>query len=341
MAIDESDLIAWAAGLCRSAWGIDGRLTPLASERDRIFRVESADGRRLILKFTNPDETPLATDFQTRGLLHAAARDPGLPIPRLVPDREGRVAFRPDTWPFDRPPTARLMTWLDGDLVAHSARSPAQARALGRTLAQLGQALADFDHPGADHYLIWDLVHTSDHRPRLAAVADPAGRALVEAAIDRFDRTTAPALAAVRRQVLHADLTPYNALVDPAAPDRVTGIIDFGDLVRTALVCDVAIAACYLMGDGDDAMALPEALAAGFHAVRPLARDEVLLIAPLMEARHAMTVAITEHHAARVPGNRAYITKNTATAWRGLTTFAGRTPDAWGSRFLHACGMDT
>ncbi len=340
MAIDESDLLTWSAALCRSAWGIDGRLSPLASERDRIFRVESADGRRLILKFTDPNEAPLATDFQTQGLLHAAARDPGLQIPRLVPDREGRVAFRPD-WPFGPPPTARLMTWLDGDLVAHSPKSPAQARALGQALARLGLALAEFDHPGADHYLIWDLVHTSDHRPRLAAVTDPAGRAMVEAAMDRFDRTTAPALAAVRRQVLHADLTPYNALVDPVAPDRVTGIIDFGDMVRTALVCDVAIAACYLMGDGDDAMALPEALAAGFHAVSPLTRDEVLLIAPLMEARHAVTVAITEHHAARVPGNRPYITKNTATAWRGLTTFSGRAPDAWSSRLLHACRMDT
>lgn len=340
MPIDEPELVAWAAALCRSAWGIEGRLATLASERDRIFRVEAADGTRLVLKFTNPDEAPLATDFQTRGLVHAAARDPGLPIPRLVPDRDGRVAFRPD-WPFGPAPTARLMTWLDGDLVAHAPRSPAQARALGHTLARLGLALADFDHPGADHYLLWDLVHTSDHRSKLAAVADPVGRALVDAAMDRFDRATAPALAAVRRQVLHADLTPYNALVDPAAPDRVTGIIDFGDMVRTALVCDVAIAACYLMGDGDDPMTLPAALAAGFHAARPLTRDEVRLIAPLMEARHAMTVAITEDHAARAPGNRAYITKNTATAWRGLTTFARRAPDTWDSRFLHACPMDT
>ena len=45
----------------------------------------------------------------------------------------------------------------------------------------------------------------------------------------------------LRAQVVHNDLAPTNVLVD----DRlaVTGIIDFGDLTRTALICDLAIAA--------------------------------------------------------------------------------------------------
>ncbi len=336
---DATALIERAAELCKSAWGLSGRLTEQASERDHIFRIDADDGRRYTLKLTDPGQDAVATDFQTQALLHVAARDPGLPVPHLVHDRIGRVAFPPD-WDTPVPPTARLLTWLDGELLASAPRGAAQAAALGRALARLGLALAEFDHPGANHHLHWDLRHTAELSPRLHAVSDPVRRALAERAIDRFATNTAPLLDRMRRQVVHADITPYNVLVDATDPARITGLIDFGDMVRTALVCDVAIAACYLMGSGETATELPEALVAAYHEVRPLDQAEVELVAPLMEARHAMAVAITEEHAARRPDNRAYITKNTETAWRGLATLAAYPAAYWRTRFLRACGME-
>ena len=336
---DRSTQVDRAAELCRSAWGLSGRLTELPSERDYIFRIDADDGQRFALKLTDPREDPVATDFQTQALVNIARNDPSLPVPQLVPDRFGRIAFRPD-WDMIEPPTARLLTWLDGDVMAQAPRSAGQAAALGETLARLGLALAPFEHAGADHRIHWDLRHAADVKPRLDAVTDPNRRALAQRAIDQFARNTAPVLETLRRQVVHADCNPHNVLVDAADAQRVTGIIDFGDMVRTALICDVAIAACYLMGSGETATELPEALVAAYHDVRPLERAEVELVAPLMEARHAMAAAITEEHAARRPDNRAYITKNTETAWRGLATLAVCPPAYWRARFLRACGME-
>lgn len=332
--------IALIEDLCRTAWGIEGRFTAIASERDAIYRVDRAEGPSLVLKLTNPHEPAAATECQTLAMLHAIARDPALPIPHLVPDRSGRHALRPD-WKGGEAPTARLLTWLPGLPVAQTRPSPALAARMGRLLARLGLALADFDHPGADHDLAWDLRRMPHLAGTLQALPEQSVRAMVENAFTRFDWETAPCLAGLRRQVIHNDLTPHNTLVDPQDHDRVVGVIDFGDLVRTALVCDPAIAACYLMGDGDDAMALPRALVAAYHAERPLVRAEIELIPLLMEARHAMTVAITECHAAQRPEARAYITKNTATALRGLRLFQGRPPEMWVGGFLQACGMES
>lgn len=38
------------------------------------------------------------------------------------------------------------------------------------------------------------------------------------------------------------DFNMDNVLVDPALPSRISGVLDFGDMVHTPLICDMAIA---------------------------------------------------------------------------------------------------
>ena len=54
--------------------------------------------------------------------------------------------------------------------------------------------------------------------------------------------------------MIHGDANDYNILVD-AAGARVTSILDFGDMVHTATVCDLAIALAYVMLDKQDPIA--------------------------------------------------------------------------------------
>ena len=68
--------------------------------------------------------------------------------------------------------------------------------------------------------------------------------------LDRFD-SIAPQFPDWRWQVVHNDLNPHNVLCAPDAPDRIAGVLDFGDMVRTPLVCDLAVAAAYRI-DRDD-----------------------------------------------------------------------------------------
>jgi hydroxylysine kinase len=118
--------------------------------------------------------------------------------------------------------------------------------------------------------------------------------------------------------VVHNDFNPHNILVDARDADRITGVYDFGDLVRTQLVNDVAIGAAYLIPVGADPLQFPMAFVAGYHSVTPLQRLELRLLPNLMAARLTMSVAITEWRAQKFPANRAYITKNTAASWNGL-----------------------
>jgi len=320
--------------LCQQAWGINGDLTPLPAVADELFRLDSNDGRRFVLRLSSPFEDPLATDFQTRALAHLGDADPALPIPRLIPTREGALIFRPD-WEGEPTPAARLFTWLEGVPLVE-AKYPDGA-AMGQMLARLGLGLADFDHPGADHHHDWDLRHAGKLAPLVEALTDSGRRAIAGRAMARFLDQIAPSLECRRRQVVHNDFNLHNVLIAPGHPDRITGVIDFGDMVRTALIADVAIAACYVLGSEEDPLAIIRPLVAAYHEARPLTQEEILLLPGLMEARHLMTVAITEWRAAENPRDRASITKNTARAWRGLELLGSVSHQHLGEELLNAC----
>jgi Ser/Thr protein kinase RdoA (MazF antagonist) len=167
---------------------------------------------------------------------------------------------------------------------------------------------------------LWDLQHFPRLRPLLAHIEDADARVMLERVLDRFDAEAAPALGAMRTQVIHNDLNPHNVVVDAAG--SVSGIIDFGDMVRAPLVCDVAVAAAYHVRADGAALADASDYVVAFHAETPLQRSELELLPLLIEARLAMTALITNWRASLYPQNRAYILRNAPTAWAGLNALS-------------------
>ena len=137
-----------------------------------------------------------------------------------------------------------------------------------------------------------------------------------------------PALPHLRWQVIHGDLNPHNLLGDPAAPDRVTGILDFGDMVRTPRVCDAAIAASYQIDPDRTADSLA-AFTAAWAATDPFTDEEAALLPLMIATRMVTTLAITAFRAARYPENAPYILRNAPSATAGLIAlFPLLEPDA-------------
>ncbi|MEZ5797332.1 MAG: phosphotransferase [Paracoccaceae bacterium] len=314
-------------------WGLTGPLSRLTSERDLNHRVDTQQGR-YVLRLTNPAEPEAMTEFQTAAHLHVAARDPGLPVQRLVPLADGRPLL---ALPQGR---LRLFTWLAGLPLAQAPRSPAQTRALGRGLARLTAALADFTHPAADHRLLWDIRQLPDLAGMAAGIADPGLRQETTAFIAGYSDTIAPQVNALPRQVVHADFNPHNLLVDPAAPETLTGILDFGDMVRTPRVCDLAVAASYHLG-GEAPLDHLAALIAGYAETQPLTGQETALLYDLIQARMITTLTISAWRAARYPDNAAYILRNAPAARAGLAAFRalGRAPVT--ATIARAAGQET
>jgi hypothetical protein len=94
---------------------------------------------------------------------------------------------------------------------------------------------------GAGREIVWDARHTPRLRPQLALLEDKAERAAAEHVVDRFAADCLPRLSGLRAQVIHNDMNFHNLLVDEQHPQRITGLIDFGDMVHGPLALELAM----------------------------------------------------------------------------------------------------
>jgi len=81
--------VATAERVARELYGLSARATPLDGERDRNYRLDTADGHRLVLKFIDHEADDVVVDGQSAALAHLAEQNPLLPVPRVVPTRAG------------------------------------------------------------------------------------------------------------------------------------------------------------------------------------------------------------------------------------------------------------
>lgn len=314
-------------------WGLRGDLAPLTSERDQNHHLRGAGGQ-FVVKIANLAEGHAVQRMQNRALRHIERADAGLPVPRVIATLDGADdVILPDGH------LMRVLSWLDGVPLHAAPQSRAQSQALARMLARLTRALTGFDDPAAGHVLQWDIKNAAQLSALLGDIADDAARGLCADVLERFGVNVAPRLGDLRWQVVHSDLNPHNVLVDPAAPDRVAGILDFGDMVRTPLVCDLAVAAAYRI-DREDPVGSVAGFAAAYHAVNPLTVPEREVYFDLVAARLVTTISIASWRAARYPENAPYILRNFPSARAGLSALASVDRDAVAEALRHACPIE-
>jgi len=211
--------------------------------------------------------------------------------------------------------TARLFPWLSGQSLRaelwDAAPSSALLHAIGATHARLTAALAGFRHPAESRQLAWDVARLPELAPLLEAVADPAQ---VAAALDHHTRDVAPRLAALPQQLIHNDGNLDNLLVDDfgATSAHTITVLDFGDVVRTARVLDLAVTASYLL-PADDQYGATDTLAGlrdGWEGVLPLEPDEAQFLPRLVIARLVQRILLGSWLAREVPANADYLGRN-------------------------------
>jgi hydroxylysine kinase len=315
------------ADVLRAEYGLAGDLDRLPGEADDNFLLRAPAGRagrRYVVKFAHPLTDPEVIDTQARVLRQLQSRTK-LPVQHVISTRDGRLW----TKPADR--IVLVTTYLTGTPMRQAAMTQPVRRHLGVILAVLARALKDI--PARPRRLLWDIAQLPSLRPLAAELPPDHGRDQLTALVDRFQERTGPRLAALRTQLVHNDFNVDNILIDDGA---VSGILDFGDMTVTALANDVAIAACYHLGqDGEDLIEPALDLIAGYHATTPLTAGELDLLPDLILARMTARVIIPRWRAVRFPDNQEYILRSAAMATAHLNRLL-EVPDGQFAERIHA-----
>lgn len=316
-----------AERIAQDSYGLVGTATWLAGEKDSNFRLNATSGAAFFLKILSPGEDPAVSRLHSEALVHVEETAPELPLPRIVRARDGAPDRRVIVAPDDVR-TVRVTTFTPGRSQAAGPRTDAQRRAAGALLAQLQEALEGFTHPAEDHESSWDLRHAVRLRGVLDLFPDDGRRARLASTLDVFEEWILPLLPGLPHQVVHNDLGGDNILVDPHHPDCITGVIDFGDMVRTARLFDVAIAAAYQLGLDADPLGPALAFLRGYASVAALSETEIALLPTAIRTRMALRLLIPEWRARRFPERRDYLTRNSPAVWaqfRHLDALAPKT----------------
>src|SRR5262245_9330136 len=287
-----------AARIARQLYGIDATALPLTSERDQNFLLTTTADERRILKIANALERQDLLEAQQAAMAHVAPHLPACPrpLPTLSGDIVTRIAGHDGrthlVWAITHVPGAPLGT------VRH--RTRALLEDFGRTIASLECALADFDHPAIHRDFHWDLANArrviDEHRP---LVSDPELGRAIDSMVERFDANVRQLLAELPKRAIHNDLNDYNVLVTTVGADadgaRVTGIVDFGDMVRSFRIADLAIAGAYMMLGADDPLDAIVALTRGYASVSAPRDDELEALFGLSAMRLCVSACIAAH----------------------------------------------
>ncbi|QXD13967.1 phosphotransferase [Rhodocaloribacter litoris] len=324
-----------AARLARTHFGLRAEARELPSYLDQNFLLRADDGHRFILKIAHAEEDPAVLDFQQAVLAHLATRPLPLRLPRVCPAPTGERLV-PLTGTDGRTHRAWLVTYLSGTFLADlPLRSPALLRSLGHALAHLDNALDGFSHPAMNRPLPWDVCRYADLYGFLGELPDSDQRRLVERWLRRVEVHTAPLLPDLPRSVIHNDANDHNVL---ATPEAVTGLIDFGDMVHTVTVAEVAIAATYAMLGTTDPIGTAAQVVAGYHAAYPLTGAEVRAFFGLIAMRLCTSVCLSAYRRRQDPHN-AYLTVSEQPAWEMLERLAAVSFDEAEATFRRACAL--
>ena len=252
----------------------------LPSERDQNFLLTDDSGQQFVLKVANTAESRDFLGAQNAVLDYLSGRVSFCPrVIGEIAEFEGHLV--------------RLVTYLPGVPLAEiKPHTPGLLHDLGQKIGQLTRAVADFDHPAVHRDFHWDLANgnrvVNEYAP---LIEDAKLRELVLKC--RFEPATE-----LRKSPIHGDANDYNVIVDPQSM-TVSGLIDFGDMVYSYTVGDLAIAVAYVvLGKGD-----PRDVIAGYRSEFGLLDAEKEALWPLVRLRLAMSVCIAAHQIRQQPEN--------------------------------------
>ena len=327
-----------AGAIARDTFGVKGEVRPLPGEFDLNFRV-SGPGGDIVLKLSPLSRLPVF-DLVTSCLEHLeAAQFPG-PVPRLVrpsgtsaPARVAHVTFE------GAPYVACAVTWLHGIPLAEvRPRSLAVLEDLGAFLAELGAALADFDHPALGRDFPWRMEAAPNVVDAHLGYLE-RGRDLVEVTADRAVVRLDPVVDELNGGIIHNDGNDFNVLIQPSLEGpRLSGLIDFGDVADSWNAAEVAIAAAYAMMDRADPLDAVCAIARGYASVTPLNAEECRVILPMVALRLCQSVTVQARQMREQPGNE-YLAVSQEAAWRLLEVLARTDWRIAEFRIRDACGL--
>jgi len=208
----------------------------------------------------------------------------------------------------------------------------------GYSLGKMDKILMQFHHTGANRYWHWDLKNALDIQKYNSYITDAGKRRLVDYFYLQYETEIYPLNSKLRKSIIHNDANDHNILVKNTTADQqaISGIIDFGDMVYTNTINELAIACAYIMFSKTDPLKSAAEVVRAYHTVLPLDILELNVLFYLIAIRLCMSATIAAYQQSKRPENR-YLSISENQVWNLLEKLVEVNPLKAANLFTECC----
>lgn len=323
-----------AQKLLNKYFGISGTLKRLNAYASENYLVTTENEKYVLKVYINNDNPELiAAESEVLTALNSTGKPLGLPRPIKTIDGEFQAIFQEG----DNHYIVRLLTFIEGTFLAEIEPDKNCYESLGAYLADLDSELLKLKSPIIQNRNYhWNIQQIHLLKDKIDHIDTASKQNLVRYFILQYNENARPVSHGFRHSILHNDSHEWNILTQD---QRVTGAIDFGDIVYGPLVQEVAISISYAMMASDDPWSTASIILKSYHQRLPLLREEIEVLYYYIAARLCISVCISAYSKTLDPENN-YITISEKPAWDLLYKLIKSNPIRAKNLLLRACGFE-
>jgi len=315
---------------------LEGELVALDSYCDLNFRLKLPSGSSRVVKIANTEEKLHELDMQNAAMMHLF--DKNMAVPEVIHNvkNERITCVSKDNQTY----FLRVLSFLPGHFYADTSKHGESSWAsLGDFMGQVVNGLASFEHKGAYRYLDWDLAFGFSVCQQKKSFLSGEQKSQVERHLANYHNHVLPVLNKLPQQVIHNDANDYNLVIDSLeAPNSITGLIDFGDMVFSHRVNELAITCAYALMNQDDVVKPFISIVSAFHSQCPLETTELDALYHLITLRLCTSVCNSAAAIQAAPDNE-YLLISAKPAWRLLSQLEKVSAPSLIVQLKEACGF--
>jgi len=267
-------------------YGIEVKASVLNGYDELNFLLVEKSGKKNILKVSNNSHDYFFLEAQVKILQHLAKSDLASQFQTYTLNKKGETLT--EITVDEATYYIRILSFLEGTFwVEAPAKNKALFENLGIFLGNMDKSLEGFKHPGMHRHYTWDISTARDANYKMNYIPDAAKKRIADYFMLQFETEVLPTLSSFRQAYTHNDANDYNVLVEG---DTIAGLIDFGDMVYTALINNVAVACTYAMLHQSDPLAAAVLVVKGYHSAYALEEKELSILYYLIAARLCISV---------------------------------------------------
>ncbi len=153
---------------------------------------------------------------------------------------------------------------------------------------------------------VWDISNVNLSTKYIPYINNKDDQKLIEYFITQFNENVIHVLPKLRKSIIHNDANDRNILVKNG---NVSGIIDFGDIIYSALINELAVAVSYTILNKDKPLYWASYIVSAYHSVLPLRLEEINILYYLISARLCISICNSAYNTKKNPENK-YISIN-------------------------------